>query len=170
MKFLVNYTEIVMYFLLCCFPGWNMENDGYYSTFLLYHHGEPTSAMWEKWSAQMSAFDAGICSETKVSVLSYFHTKAGVSITPFYDKVVVSKTYSPTIILNGGKHGSDIHNEGAKSVTEFRSESQMMHSIVGQRKDYRFDNNLIDNAPRLRSYRTSCAIEDGEIITEFFSK
>ena len=116
----------------------------------------------------MRAFDAGICSYTKVSALSYFESKTGVSITPLLERVIVSKIYGSSIILNGARYGSVVHNEGQKSVELYESSSMMMHSVVGQREDFRFSQEFIDKSPRLRSYTYGHEEQDGEIITKHF--
>ena len=117
----------------------------------------------------MRVFDAGICSYTKITALAYFESNTGVSITPLFDRVVISKVYGSSIISNGARFGSRVYNEGKKSVRCYKSSSSSMPSVVGEREDFRFSKELIDSSPRLRSYSYGYEKEDGEIIAKHFN-
>ena len=155
-----------MKLLLCSYPS---HREGIHSTFLLYWKGDASCDMWEAWSTQMRAFDAGCCDRTKVSVHAFISTKTGVSISPVKDGVNVVKTYSPTICINGTRlMGNVIYNENESSIEDYKTDSCMMPHVVGERHDFIFNEEYISTLPRLRCFSYRHSKEDGEIISKFF--
>ena len=118
----------------------------------------------------MRAFDAGICDQTTVSVLTYFESNKGFVITPYWDTVSIHKMYGPQIIITNGVHGVNMWNENGKKLEDYNQTSSMMRHIVGQRNDQKFEPEWIKTLPRLRTYTFGKEEEDGKIITEFFAK